>query len=563
MRTLAVCCADFPAFVAASGVPGQPPLAVVAANRVVSLTARARGEGVRVGQTRREAQARCPSLHVVPPDPARDARVFERVMRTLEEVAPRWEVGEAGRCAVPVRGPSRFFGGDIAVARRVSDLVEATLAEISDSSTGDLGGVGVAVADGPRAAAVLAEMATRSRGQGDGIGWGGGAGTGSEGAGIVVVPVGETAERLAGLAVGALGAGGAGWGDPAATGDLIDVLGRLGLVTLGMFASLEVSDVLARFARTGVDAHNFARASEQDLAVLGELPLDVSVSAEIDPPAETVDRVGFVARSLATEMHLVLAERGLLCTRVVVLAETTTGERIERTWRDEGTLSATAVAQRVRWQLEGWLQARGEGEVRRLELAPEHLIADGGTQLELWSTTTGPPRRTREGLARLVAMLGPESVLVPRPGGGRSVAEGHTKEPCDPSPGAHPGQEHAGSDLAGSPPGPVAPPWPGSIPAPSPTMLLIEASPVELHDLEGRPVGVDGRGVLSGQPCRCRPQGRDWSDVQAWAGPWCIDERWWDPLRHRRRARMQVLLESGAHLITLESGRWRLEATYD
>jgi protein ImuB len=52
--------------------------------------------------------------------------------------------------------------------------------------------------------------------------------------------------------------------------------------------------------------------------------------------------------------------------------------------------------------------------------------------------------------------------------------------------------------------------------------------------------------------------------VAAWAGPWPIDERWWDPLAHRRRARFQVVLEQGsALLLMLEKGEWCVEAFYD
>jgi protein ImuB len=52
--------------------------------------------------------------------------------------------------------------------------------------------------------------------------------------------------------------------------------------------------------------------------------------------------------------------------------------------------------------------------------------------------------------------------------------------------------------------------------------------------------------------------------VVAWAGPWPVEERWWDPAGHRRRARVQVLDDTGtAHLLAVEGGRWWLEATYD
>ena len=51
---------------------------------------------------------------------------------------------------------------------------------------------------------------------------------------------------------------------------------------------------------------------------------------------------------------------------------------------------------------------------------------------------------------------------------------------------------------------------------------------------------------------------------EGWAGPWPVDERWWDPPAHRRRARFQVVDDDGeAHLLAVEGGRWWVEATYD
>ena len=43
-----------------------------------------------------------------------------------------------------------------------------------------------------------------------------------------------------------------------------------------------------------------------------------------------------------------------------------------------------------------------------------------------------------------------------------------------------------------------------------------------------------------------------------------MDERWWDIDTHRRRARFQVLTADGVGLLlSVEDGRWWLEATYD
>jgi protein ImuB len=52
--------------------------------------------------------------------------------------------------------------------------------------------------------------------------------------------------------------------------------------------------------------------------------------------------------------------------------------------------------------------------------------------------------------------------------------------------------------------------------------------------------------------------------VVAWAGPWLLDERWWDPRAGRRRARFQLMGEDGtAHLCFIEGNQWWIEATYD
>jgi len=87
---------------------------------------------------------------------------------------------------------------------------------------------------------------------------------------------------------------------------------------------------------------------------------------------------------------------------------------------------------------------------------------------------------------------------------------------------------------------------------------------VEVVDADGHPVSVDGRGVVSAEPARvCQGVGAG-VGVISWAGPWPVDERWWDPLRHSRRVSLQVVSDDGlARLLVLEGGSWRVAATYD
>ena len=87
VRSLVVRCPDWP--VVASGRPPSEPTAVVRANRVVACSTAARADGVGVGMRLRQAQGRCPSLHVLERDLSAEARAFEPVLSALEQVTSR------------------------------------------------------------------------------------------------------------------------------------------------------------------------------------------------------------------------------------------------------------------------------------------------------------------------------------------------------------------------------------------------------------------------------------------------------------------------------------------
>ncbi len=426
VRTLVVHCRDWS--VVALGLLGAPeagrtpapddPVIVVHANRVMAASPVARACGVAVGQRRREAQGRCPDLLVADHDPSRDARAFQIVAGAIEVFTPRLELSRPGVCALSTRGPSRYFGGDEALATQVHEAVEAALAE-----RGWNGVTGVGVADGPFAADLAAGLGTVLHP-------------------VRIVAPGATPAFLAPLPVAALAGGlaraGIRSGPTGQTGQtgtradesadaLIDVLVRLGLRSLGAFAEVPAADVLARFALEGQVAHRLAHGLDERAPESRLPPPDLRVEAVLDPPAERVDTAAFVAKSLADELHSRLDRLGLAATRVAVRAETEHGESLERLWRHEGALSPGAIADRVRWQLDGWLNAsaasRPTSGIVLLALVPDEVVAATGRQLDFWGTETTVDERATRAFARVQGLLGPDAVTVPEWQGGRGPAE--------------------------------------------------------------------------------------------------------------------------------------------
>ena len=320
-RTCCVWCPDWPVVATRRRDPTLSDVPVVVHERagardvVRAASAEARADGVGRGMSRREAEARCPGVAIVDADEALEARTFELVARAVETVTPRVVLDRPGLCAFLTRGPSRYFGGDDALAARVHDVV-----------TDAIGGakVRIGIADGGFAARLAAR---RSQ----------------------VVPSDASAEFLAPWPVSTLD-----------DEELASLLVRLGVRTLGDVAALPPDAVLARFGIDGRRFHDLARGCDDGPPVLVTPPPDLVEQVELDPPAARVDQAAFAAKRLAARLLARLAERGIACTRVVIEAETEHGERFTRCWRHDGALTPAALAERVRWQLDGWLAATAE-----------------------------------------------------------------------------------------------------------------------------------------------------------------------------------------------------------
>jgi protein ImuB len=227
---------------------------------------------------------------------------------------------------------------------------------------------------------------------------------------------------------------------------------------------------------------------------------------------------------------------------LVITAATDRGATLSRTWRCAAPLTAAATADRLRWQLDGWLTHRREpGAITRLVLEPVEAVGSGHIQYGLWGSDGQDDQRAGWAFARVQGLLGPESVLSPVPAGGRSTSDRVVLVPW--------GDERVSPRDANAP-------WPGSIPAPSPARLA-DPAPVAILDETGEPVRLTDRGLLTGPPDRL-----DGHRIDAWAGPLLLDERWW--AGGETTARLQLVTDDGAAVLVRSAGDgWRVEGVYD
>ncbi len=531
-RVAVVHCPHWP--VVAAGSAPDEALAVIRANRVIARSVAAGRAGVRVGQRRREAQSRCPGLRLVTHDPVLDARAFHPVVDAVADLVPRLEITRPGVLTFATRGPSRYFGGDEALAERISSLIDRVLGPAVEAT----GRPGVGMADGQFAAIVAARCAV--------------------GAAVVVAPGGSPA-FLAPLPLHWL----VDAGDVAV--DQVDLFRRLGLVTLGDLATLDEAHIVARFGRPGIAARRMAAGNDDRPPGTEEPPEGLAVVQHFDEPMPHLDSVVFAGRVLAEQFVGLLGHRGRVCTQLVITAETDHAERSERVWTLSSGFSVAALVERIRWQLDGWATQSDVGAsahtgapsagITQLRLEPTEVRADEGLQLGLWGGRTQADEWARRAATRLAGLVGDEQVVIAHDRGGRHPGEVDQWVPA--SLALADGAEPRASAGDGAP-------WPGSLPAPSPTIVYPERREVELRDRSGHPVAVSGRGAVSDAPLLLveRGNGRV-SEIVAWAGPWLIDERWWDAARRRRQARFQLLTADGrAFLAVLEHRRWWLVAEY-
>ncbi len=159
----------------------------------------------------------CPNL-LEEGERGEEARRFAEVVTRATELCPWVHPVRLGVCALPARGPARFFGGE-----------EAVLVQLAT-------GVGEEVAVGVADGLFAATLAARSG---------------------LIVPPGGTTDFLAPWSVATL-----------ARPELAVTLQRLGITTLGQFAALPAASVSDRFGPDSAACHAVARGESGELAGL-------------------------------------------------------------------------------------------------------------------------------------------------------------------------------------------------------------------------------------------------------------------------------------------------------
>lgn len=510
-RVLVVWCPDWPVSAAAveAGLPERTPAAVCHANLVQSCNQLARDFGVRRGMRRRDAQSRCPELAVLPASADRDARAFEQVLAAIEEVGPGVAPLRPG--LVALRAPGRYYGGETEAAAVLAERLVA--AGVWDNRIG--------VAD----ELFTAEQAARRAGVQESL----------------VIATGHSSQFLSALPVEVL--------DDAAA---ISLLRRLGLGTLGDLARLRHHEVRDRFGAHVAWVHQVMAGSTAMPLATRTPPPELTRQVDFEPPLESAETIVFSMRLGAEAFIAELASHGLVCTELQIEARCE-GQAADdppasvRAWLHPRFFSAADVIDRLHWQLQGGLRAgQVDAPVERVRLVPVTVVPGSAHADTLWGAAD---ERVTHGLARVQGMVGHDGVLVPVLQGGRSPADRQAWVPWGERP-----RGLRSTDL----------PWPGSLPPPAPTRVLRPPWPARVTGGDGRPLALDERGVLSADPVSFRPAGHEpWQPIAAWAGPWSVEEQWWEPTGHAVARFQMAGIDGRAWLMTLVDGGWWTEAAYD
>lgn len=396
--------------------------------------------------------------------------------------------------------PSRFHGGE---AEAAAVLLEAIVkAGVWDARAGISDGI------------FSAEQAARSAGVQE----------------AQIVPAGGVAEFLGTLPI-----------DVFDDHDFVSLLKRLGLTQVAQFAALPAADVHTRFGADGLHRHRVANGIELPWGGVSSDPHQIVHEVTFEPALENSEAVAFSCRTLVEAFVADLKRRDVVCTTITIecAGEKEPGQRV---WRHPRWFSSADLIDRIRWQASVW----GE-PMTGVRLASETLEPISTAVDDLFGG--GADEAVERGIARVQSMIGPESVQAHTVQGGNTPSDRRVVSVW----GERPAVQRR-TDA----------PWPASVPGPAPATVFSEPRQAQVVNAEGHRIAVGDRGGLAGgEPARVLID-QQWQPVAAWAGPWPVDEQWWDEAAARRIARFQIVgVDGSAWLMSVAGDHWFVEASYD
>lgn len=352
---------------------GQPAAVDRGDGHVLAASDEAIAAGVQAGCTLRQAEALCPGVVIVAPDPVATSRLAERLAAELYDLAPAVEVRNNGRAWLDLEGVPRAASAIAETRRRMRAAVGVEPR--------------LGLAPGPFAAMLAATRARRGR----------------------LVRVEDAAAFLGPLPAYELGL------DP----EQMDRLDLLGLQTLGAVAALGPRQLQSQLGKTGRLAALLARGAEPIPLRPWRPLMATGARCQLDPPVDDREALLFVARGLCADLAGELSRRGAGARKVRVLLgveQSSIGrgtrrphapEKRESTVRHPLSSTAELFGLVSSW-LREWQPA---APVNELTVEIPELDAAGQRQLGLWMGGDGSADEVDAALERLQARYGDSVAL--------------------------------------------------------------------------------------------------------------------------------------------------------
>ena len=320
-----------------------------------------------------EALARCPTLTLVPPDPAGVADVWERLLVRLESIGAAVEPERPGLVCFDAQGLIRLHGGVDGVLAAARSALRITAR------------YGVAPS---RFAAVAAATRARARRPEIVAGRPGEAGRREARAYLAPPPVGLLRARQA-------------------LADLPEALERLGIATLGELAALAPAALADRFGTLGLLAHQLARGGD---SALSPRPASEYLRESLDLPEAASGMQLERGLGLLIDRLLARRERRGRTLRAVVISAVLVEQG--GTWRQQ-VVFREALADPVRMRLAlGSHLAQMPAPADRLRLAVERFGPPASDQRALLDDPAAArAARLREAIRQTRAAAGPDAAL--------------------------------------------------------------------------------------------------------------------------------------------------------